>query len=55
MTGTIHFVAGASVIFGALGLFASFLSDENDGSKLLAQTVRAVGFLLLANVLHGYS
>jgi hypothetical protein len=55
MSGIIHFVAGACVIFGAVGLTASFITDESDGSKLIVQAVRAVGFLLLAGALNGYS
>lgn len=55
MSGITHFVAGASVIFGAVGLIGSFITDESDGSKLIAQAVRAVGFLLLAGALNGYS
>jgi hypothetical protein len=55
MSGTIHLIAAACLIFGGVGLVASFLSEESDGSKLIAQAVRAVGFLLLAGALNGYS
>jgi len=55
MSGMIHFVAGACVVFGAIGLIASFITEESDGTKLIAHALRAVGFLLLAGVLNGYS
>jgi hypothetical protein len=55
MSGIIHFVAGVSVLVGALGLIAAFAADESDGSKLIAQALHSVGFLLLAGVLNGYS
>jgi hypothetical protein len=54
MAGFIHFSAVACLILGAVGLVATFLSEESDGSKLTARTIRAVGFLMLAGLLNGY-
>lgn len=50
-----HFVAGVFVFFGAVSLLTTFFSEERDGSKLVVRTVRAVGFILLAGVLNGYT
>jgi hypothetical protein len=55
MSGIIRFIAGACVVFGAIGLIVSFITEESDGSKLIAHALRAVGFLLRAGVLNGYS
>jgi hypothetical protein len=47
--------AAACVVFGAMGLIGSFYSDESDGTKMMTRAVRAVGFLILAGALNGYS
>jgi hypothetical protein len=54
MSGIIHFVAGVSVLVGALGLISSFAAEEGDGSKSIAGALQSAGFLLLAGVLNGY-
>jgi hypothetical protein len=50
-----HFVAGVLVFFGAVSLITTFFAEERDGSRLVVRTVRAVGFILLAGVLNGYT
>jgi hypothetical protein len=50
-----HFVAGVFVFFGAVSLITTFFAEERDGSRLVVRTVRAVGFILLAGVLNGYT
>ena len=54
LSSIIHFVAGICVFFGGVDLITTFFTEESDGSKLTARTVRAVGFLILAGLLNGY-
>jgi hypothetical protein len=55
MANFIYYTAIASGIFGAIGLVASFVVDESDGSMLTARLIRAVGFVLLAGLLKSYA
>ena len=51
----IHVIAVVCVVFGALCLFSSIITEESDGTKLTAQAVRAVAFLLLAGLLNSFA
>ena len=50
-----HVIVALCVIFGAICLFSSVTTEETDGTKLTAQAVRAVAFLLLGGLLNSFA
>jgi hypothetical protein len=47
-------IAVACVVFGAISLLSSIFTEESDGMKLVARTLRSVAFLMLAGLLNSY-